>query len=218
MIVGAELTTSSSITDATSYATASISPTANRLVLLAVANAVTSGTPNAPTATGASMTWTQVTTVTTTQTRLTLFRALSSSPGSGAITIDFAGQTQTSCQWQISQFSGVITSGTNGADAIVQSATNNGTGTSGTTTLAAFGSTFNGCYGAFRISANETVTVGSGFTELNQVGTTEGNRLQTEWKNSNDTSVDASWTSNVTYRILAVEIKATPPTGFIGFF
>ena len=79
------LTSGSSATDATSYATASITPTANKLVLLAVFNRVAAGTANAPTATGCGLTWVQVATSlgTTALRRLTLFRALGSAPSAG---------------------------------------------------------------------------------------------------------------------------------------
>src|SRR5688572_21294544 len=73
---------SSSTTDATSYATASITPTGNALVILVVANTFSSNPPTTPTATGNGLTWVQVATEVTANgdafdnKRLTIFRAM----------------------------------------------------------------------------------------------------------------------------------------------
>src|SRR3990172_1754051 len=83
-------------TDTTEYTTASISPSANRLILVMVHSRDNSAPHSVPTVSGLSLTWNQV--VTKTQTdgggtvgnTVTVFRALSSSPGSGALTISFA--------------------------------------------------------------------------------------------------------------------------------
>lgn len=207
-IVGSHLLSNGDASDLTSYTTGTVTPTANRLVFFLVTNGCASA-PNVPTVTGASMTWTQVATgANASHDGLTLFRALSSSPGSGACTIDFGGQTQTSCDWSVVEFTGMVTSGTNGADAVVQGVANNGgTATSGTVTLSAFSSIQNATFGGFRCGASPSV--GAGFTLL---GT--ANSVFTEWKNTNDTSVDASWT-NAGWVGIAAEIKAQTGTGFI---
>src|SRR5438132_12326875 len=95
--------------------TASIAPSANQLVLAWVAHDVTSGTPNTPTLTGCSLTWVLVATAVSGITRISLFRALGAAPTTGAVTIDFGGQTQNEEHWSISQFAGVNTGGTNGS-------------------------------------------------------------------------------------------------------
>jgi hypothetical protein len=123
------LTNGSSTTDATSFATASISPTGGRLVLAWVINTKAT-TPDTPTISGGGMTtWTQVATVlygtiASPTYRITLFRALQAVPGSATATIDFGGVTQTACIWVIQEFANVQVTGANGADALVQSATN----------------------------------------------------------------------------------------------
>ena len=219
MAIAASLLIASGLaTAATSFTTASISPTANKLILLAVGSANVASN-NAPTVTGAGMTWTQVATSidSATRRRVTLFRALSASPGSGALTIDFAGTTHNNCQWSVIEFSGIDTGGTNGANAIVQSVTNTSTGgTSATVTLAAFGAAGNATFGALRQANGTGISPGSGFAELHETVFT--GTLESEFRNDNDTSVDWTWSGSSIWNALAVEIKAgtTPPTAVAG--
>jgi hypothetical protein len=103
-------------------------PSANGITLLAIANSHSSGAVT-PTVTGAGMTWTQIATIefnivgTPTQ-RLTLFRALNSTWTGGSITINFGAQNPDSLAIWSTDASGVILTGTNGSDAIVQVNTN----------------------------------------------------------------------------------------------
>ena len=222
-VVGSNLTSGGATGSITSQNTASITPSSNNLVLLRVYSRTgTSVEPNAPTATGNGLTWVQVATIyydtdSSSRKKITVLRALGASPSSGAVTIDFAGQTQTDVGWVIDQFSGVDTSGTNGSGAIVQSATNkdevSGGGTL-TVTLGAFSSVNNATYGAF--SGDPTndgthPTVGSGFTALYAAyNATIGEEGVTEWKSSNDTSVDATMSSSSGAKMggIAIEINA----------
>ena len=98
------LTTGGSNSDASSYETASISPSANRVVLVCVASNDSSGGPDTPTVSGADMTWTQVATevYTASLRRVTIFRGVDSTPSSGALTISF-GSTQNDCHWTVIQ-------------------------------------------------------------------------------------------------------------------
>src|SRR3990167_8026843 len=203
-----------SSSDASSYDTASITPTADTLILAAILSHHGSAVPNAPTLSGNSLTWVQIATVTfntigTSRSRLTVFRAMGASPSSGAVTIDFDGQTQISCGWIISEFGNVITTGSNGANAIIQSQTNNAdAATSLTVTLGAFNNSLNATYGAFSHDGFATaVTNGTGFTEISEQTTGVEGKLQSEWRNDNDTSVDAN--SSITSRDwggIAIEI------------
>lgn len=119
------LTTDGVGTDASSFATASITPTANRLVLLGVWNTISAGSATLPTATGNGLTYTQVATTQAGLERFTLFRAMGASPSAGAVTIDFGGTTQNTCHWSIVQVADVNTTGTHGSGAIVQSKAGN---------------------------------------------------------------------------------------------
>jgi hypothetical protein len=193
MIVANHLIINGDGVDRTSYTTASISPTANRLVVLSVYNDAAS--PNIPTVSGASMTWTQVVTRTAGSVRITIFRALSATPGSGVLTIDFAGQTQAGCMWAVDEFSGVNKTGVNGISAIAQTAGNDATGsqTGITVTLGSFSNANNATYGVVEWGNNQAITEGSGFTELGESNAYVN--LEVEFKNSPDTSVDWTWSS-----------------------
>ena len=192
-----------------SYNTASVTPGANRLVLVAVENAKDGSTdPNTPTLSGNGITWVQVATVLyestgSIRTRLTLFRGLAALPTGGAITIDLAGQTSYYIAWSVAAFAVV-----NVATPVVQSAVASGTGTSLAATLAAFGSAANATYGACSHRAGEASSPGSGFAEIHDLVQGGGFDLETEWRVDNDTSVDASWVTSAVCGCIAVEIAA----------
>jgi acetoin utilization deacetylase AcuC-like enzyme len=140
-----------------------------------------------------------------------------SSNNSGALTIDFAGQAQNlGIDWSLDEITGAKTSGTNGADAVVQSAggdSNAAQVTTFTVTLSAFASATNAAYGAIASSNNATaLTHEGGYTELSDHGVSFA-RLETEYKASSDTSV--SWTvdTKVIMGALAVEIAEATATG-----
>lgn len=225
------LTAGGSNTGATSYATASITPGTNDLILAAVQTRTgITANPTQPTASGCGLTWVVIASVvyddtSSSRKRLTLFRALGT-PSSGAITFDEAGQSQTHASWVVDQVTGMDTSGTNGSGAIVQSATNfndtgANTGKTLTVTLGAFGSGSNITYGVFADDGSG-MTVGSGFTQAGS-GTSAGGNTMSEYELSNNTSVlinDAATTSELGG--IAIEIKAasvvTPTNGlWLGF-
>jgi len=213
------LSSSGSASSASSYVTASVSISANTIVLACVGSDMGASSPNVPTCTGAGRTWTQVQTRLSggTTRRLTVFRSTGTSPASGALTFDFGGQSQSNgASWSIVEASDVDTSGTNGSNGIVQNATNGvDTTTSLTVTLGAFSNTSNATFGSIFLNGTPGVTPGSGFTELAE-GT--GSRtVQTEWKTTNDTTVDWSWTGNHDSAGIALEVKFSAGTGQ-GFF
>lgn len=211
-VVDNHLTTSSSGVSASSYNTASISPVANKLVIATVRGLVGSGTVNTPTCSGASMTWTLVKTQISASnlTNITMFRALSASPGSGALTFDFGGQSQNSCAWSITEFTDVNTTGTNGANAVVQNNgdTNTGTQSSLTVTLNSFSSARNATHGVINKGGNNNPSAaGDGFTELGIDTNTQ--IIESAFKNSNDTTVAWTWSSeSATAVAVAIEIAA----------
>ena len=204
--------------DTTSFNSDSVSPTGDNLVLASVFSRTgISADPNQPTLSGNGITWVAIATIvydstSSSRRRITLFRGMVASPSAGAITVDFGGQTQTHAGIIIDQASGVDTGGTNGSAAIVQSATGEdetATVSTITITLGAFGDAANATYGAFADGGGAaTWTPGSGFTELDEeeVGGSIGGT--TEYKLSNDTSVDI--TNSITNQLggVAIEIKA----------
>lgn len=213
-ITAVNLTQFNSDTDATSYATSSISPGANKLILATVTSSKGS-TPDVPTLSGNGLTWVQITTNnydnTGTQRTMTMFRALGSSPTSGAVTASFAG-TQTACTIIIDEISGIDTSGTNGSGAIVQSATNAEASMASSTftvTLAAFSSVNNATYGAFSNGDATTPSAGTGFTLIGAAAsTTPIIRSMSEFQAANDTTVTFNAAAGNTAGGIAIEIKA----------
>ncbi len=220
----------SGVSAATSYATASVTPTANKLQLLAfVSRTNITADPNQPTATGCGLTWVVVgsrvfDTTSSSRRRVTLFRALGASPTTGAITIDCGGQTQTSATWSLDEGTGMDITGSNGAGAIVQSATafdNSLAVSSLTVTLSAFSNAYNATYGAFGNSniTDHAMSVGSGYTLLGNDGTTTEDQVLTEYETANNTSVVANQVTTSEIGGIAAEIKAaTLMTGASGGF
>lgn len=210
-IISTHLITAVSATDSTSYSTASISPTGNNLVLAIFGWA--QGTPGTPSASGNGLTWVQVGSTKVQGARAgALFRAMASGPTAGAVTFNITGGTGTPSRagWSISQFSEVDLSGSDGANAVVQSNKDNSTasGNSLTVTLAAFSNANNATFGGIVVDGGGAITQGSGFTELGEANNgAEGFSIQTQFKDTNDTSVD--WTTADTTNLIAIatEIK-----------
>lgn len=205
-----------------SQATASISPTANALILVSVASNLGSST-NTPTLTGAGMTWVEIRnqSVDSGKKRITVFRGLSGAPGSGALTIDFAGQAQDRVFWSISKFTGVKTTGTSGADAIIQSlgafVSNGGNTTGITVDLATPTNSANATYGAFTSDSTPGVSAGSGFSIItNSSGA--GGVISTE-SAINVEPVNFTWSSQaINGAEVALEIAADQGSGMLTNF
>jgi len=211
-VVASNLTNNVSLTDASSYNTASVSPTANNLILVTVVSRSGDSVNTVPTISGNGLTWVQVETnsydiVGTSRRTVTVFRSMGASPSSGAITISFGGVTQTDCLWSVDQLSGTDTSGTNGSGAIVQFAKATESDGSTLVTLSAFSSTDNATFGAFGDSSTTLMTVGTGFTQLGRQGSSNSVGILTQWRNNNDTSVTCTGAATDTGGI-AIEIKA----------
>ena len=148
-------------------------------------------------------------TLTLPERRLTVYRAMSASPGSGPLTITFTGN-QSNAQWIVSQWDGVEITGTNGADAIAQVGSARGDAVTGLSVpLAALANANNVAYGAFGVNKNTVaVTPGPGFTEISEhaSGETQAGDLQAEWAVNRNT-ITASWAASRA-GALGLEIKA----------
>ena len=201
------------------YTTGSIAPGSNALITVAVLTHQSSSAAPVPTLSGGGMTgWDVVATTTfngvTPLDRVTVFRAMSATPGSGPITIT-SSVTVSNCQWIVSQWDGVETSGTNGSAAIVQTGGTSGTAVNGlTVTLGAFADPGDVAYGVFGIaSATPVATAGSGFTRIDEQPSGEGTTgdLFAEWV-ANHNAIDATWTSR-NAGALGVEIRAAAGGG-----
>jgi len=219
-ITKTNLTSGTNTTDATSFQTANITPTANRLVLLAVLSTIASTTPNTPTASGNGLTYVEIANITfhtiaSPWSRLTIFRAMGASPTTGRITMDFGGQTQGSCNWSVAEFDGINTSGTHGSGAIVQSASNSADASAGplTVTLAAFGHADNATYATFASGLNGSFTPNGSLTEIHDTAiNSPAATLETCWYAGNDTSPDATPNTTGDLAGIAIEIKSATAT------
>ncbi len=208
------LASSSSTTDGTAFSTASVSPTANAVVLLAVFSCRTAGAAEAPaTITGNGLTWTQIDTTrlygTSNFRSLSLWRGMSATPSASTIDLTFTSSHE-SVAWSVCQATGVNTSGTNGSGAIVQAVSadsDNGTGTSRTNSLAAFEYAGNVHFAAWATSINSGIGVDAQFAELGDaaVSTPSGN-VETQWAAGEvDCTATFGAASNA---VISVEIKA----------
>jgi hypothetical protein len=189
----------------TGYTTASWTPAANKLHLLAIYATKQTGTAAAlDTPTGNGITWTLVRTTILSNRVMALYTGSNASPTTGAITFTTSGVNHIGATWTVST--------ADNADLttpIVQSVGNSGTATSGTVTLGTFAdATNNATFGTFGAVVNVAATVGTGFTG---VGTqNQGSPATThlsEYVTGQDTSVDASWGSSVAWIGIAAEVK-----------
>jgi hypothetical protein len=196
--------------------TASISPTANALILVAVGCYNSDDVTGITSVTGNGITYELVAAAAAVDDGfgdyvLRVYRGMSASPSAGVITIDPAasfGSTQV--DWCVAEFTGVDTSGTNGSGAVVQSPTNTlNNGTSLTVTLAAFAAAENGAFGAVISYNNRTVTHEAGWTELD----TDGSQLHAQWRADNDTTCTFTLSSTDDAGAVAVEIAAAADEG-----
>jgi hypothetical protein len=216
-ITVANLVTAASGTDATSYVTASITPTANALVLAFVHGTDLTGSAQ-PTLSGNGLTWVAITTVqfntiAAPEGRLTVFRAMGAAPSAGAVTIAFGAVEQNGCSWSIVQATGdVDTSGTNGSGAIVQSQTAQiDASINVTVTLPAPIAPGNVPVAGVGQSSSVAMNPEAGWTELGEaVHSLPAAGIQSAWRNNSD---DVSYTAargsgTASWGAIIVEVKA----------
>jgi hypothetical protein len=200
----ATLSVFSSIANASSYTFSTTLPAANRLVL---ANFEHHGTTlrsiTSVVGGGAQNGWTSVISVTFNTVaspgdRLECWRSLSASPtGDSVVTVTTSG-TVSNLQGVLTEFSNVTTTGTNGANAVVQSLSSNANTVSVlTVTLASFASTVNVPYGQFAIDQTSLgITPGGSYQELMEATATEHCTTQSEWTSFNTQKVVATWAAH----------------------
>jgi len=209
-ITATQLTAGSSITDGTSYNTASISPAANKLIILAVSSS--GGPAQIPTVTGCGLTWELFDSqpIILDGQRLSVFRAMGASPTTGALTISFTA-TNFVCLWSVVEIDNAYASTDNGLSAIGVSgkATNFGATNSFVATLPKFSDALNATLVATHTRKNEDHTPRSGFTEITDqgTGTPDFRRLHVQFKATADNVIGTSWTNNDFYAVIGFEIK-----------
>lgn len=203
-----------------SITTASVAPDANTLILITVVSKIASSDPNEPTASGLGLTWTQHTSVLqdgSQHVRVTILRALSTTAiTGGTVTINFGGQNQDSGAWAIVEYQNVVTTGSNGADAIVQTVTSSAGSTTTTVTLSSFSKNVNATLGVIgSLSLGTTYNLPSGFTQVSRQTSAE-TIIESDFFNGNDTSL--TWTQNgSTYPTAAIAMEiGGRSAGFLG--
>lgn len=202
------------------YDTASVSSQSGSMYILTVATKINLTNPNQPTVTGWGATWNVVNTrlnTTAQDSRITMFQTAGNGTA-GAITIAFGGQSQEAGVLLLDKLTGILVTGTGGEDGIVQSdsaASSNG-GTSVSVTLGAFADTKNVTYGACGGVGGGAINEGSGFTEISEdQGGSAQTRVQSQWKDANDTGVDWTFDAGEVTMGIAVELQYKPFAGRI---
>lgn len=214
------LTSGTSIAPGTSVATASVSPTANRLVLVSVVSqGVNTTDRQAPTGiSGAGLTFTKIGEVFVDSfATLSVWRALSASPSTGALTISWS-LTQDTAAWAVEEWADASLSGTNGSGAVGTPSTNTATGTT-TSVSPTFSSASSGTFAASGWSdtatgTNATATADANCTEGYEASAQDagfGCVLQTQHKTSNEATVDVTWSISDSIALLAFEVLAAGP-------
>ena len=202
--------TSGSSTNDGPYVTASVSPTADRLIIAIIAAEDADQTPPTPTCAGNGFTWTNIATERVgadSELRATVFVAKDAAPTPGTITFTFS-DTMTDAAWIIAEVGNIDTTLT--ASAIVrQIIAANAFGSSVSATLAAFANSDNSTIGIFAHNegVTPTWTPGSGFTQISEVNAA-GISLMLQWKAAADTDVEATISGTEDIMMFAAELEA----------
>jgi hypothetical protein len=214
-ITATKLTSSGNTTDLNQYAPASVTPASLALILVTVAVSHLSAAPTASIdGTALGMTFTEIDPVNANRSfdagvkRIQVFRGMAASPTAGQIVINLDA-VATGCAWSIDEFTGVKTSGVNGADAIRQVVMAAGNG-SQVATLATFGDAANNVtFGAIGGNTNSTPIVVSPFVELGKNnGASPGRNLLTQYAPGENLSVGNGMAGASQIGIVAAEIVA----------
>lgn len=210
---------SSQTTNGVSFGFAPQTYTAGRLYLFIVQ---TTGTTNNGTVSSTTLTWTSVGNIGNSTNRIQVFRCMPSSTAtSETVTIGTFGGGSTGYSFAMYEITGVPTTGTNGADAIVQAVTTGPTtGTDPTINLAAISGNGNAVIGWFSNDANPfTGAQESGWSEIYDSGysTPTTGMYETARNPTVDNTVVVTAASS-TWIGIAIEIKMRPNNGFFQLF
>jgi hypothetical protein len=200
----------------TSFATTSTYTPASNSLLIACIQFSNQATPTS--VTGHGVTWTRLSFTRTLDVthQLEVYVADSgASPTSAAVTINFS-LSRNGCSITEYEVTGVDLSG-GVAAAIVQNPTNNGSGTSGSVTLASAGAAANRPIAFFVHLANEATTPRTNWTEPagsdgSYFNPSTGAEVQYR-SDTFETTASASWSSSSLWRGVALELKEGGASG-----
>lgn len=199
---------------ATSFVTASHTPSNDVLYILSVYATNSISANITPTATHAGgLTWVQVGHQNQGAFSCTVFRALKSSGlSAGTTTIDFGGNTQNICGWSIDSYTNVSLAGTDGSGAIA--ATGGAAGTTNNFSAGLAAPQYVSNVSALSVGhvVNEAVTVGSGYTALGS-GTAAALGFKSEWRIPHSTTVNATWATSAVCAGVSYEIRTKNAVG-----
>lgn len=217
-VVGTLLTEGTGGT-ASSHTTASITPSANALILATVHIGGGSLFRYTSGVTGCGLTWVNVSQIAyyadviqnNSDGAIECWRAMGSSPTTGGVTFTYYG-SNTGAQWIVTQWTGVATSGTNGSGAIGATGTAVNVSNTPSVTLSAAPALSSVVYGSFSGEVpTSTWTPGSGFT---QIGTTDpaalDGRFDEYCTGTTSTAVTASRSVSNGWGGIAFEILRSP--------
>ena len=236
--------TSGLSTDQSVYTSASITPTANVLIVAYFESSRAGVDPTTVTTTGNGLSWSTIDThfwntddVSANRSKGYIFAAdTGSSPSAGVVTFTHAaGTNHTYGIWSIYELSGTDLTSSGGSSTVAQcfvqvvKTTPNTAGTSASPTLAAAGDAANRPFMFVTHFANEVTNPAASWTEIAEmIVTTPVRALESQWRSDAfDTAATATWTSNVRHGGISFEIKAVggaaaagmiDPIGMRGFF
>lgn len=214
------LVTGGSATDATSYATASVTPASGILVLCGIVHERTGATPSAATSvTGASISGAvKIATVAfltlASPTALVEIWAALGTGSAGAITFSYGVETQIGAAWAVTTVSNVDTS--KGTLGVLQSVvgSNNAATSFVTAALAAFKSPENPAFAVVGTNVNAAITSGGGWAQIGDVGaTTPAQRIHTQYTSWEPTSAPNATGSSSSAGMIALELAGNTVNG-----
>lgn len=207
-----------STSNVNTYASASYTPVANRLYLLAVAHSDAAPETTVPTVTttnglafvqvGSSMPFG---TIASPGQRLTLFRAMKASGLSAGTHTVTLGDNGTGCAAILAEVTGVVTTGTDGADAVRNTSTNNADASANPSiTMGSFADATNGTFACFAANTQTAPTEALGFAALSyQDYATPAVGIFAEWSIANKSTASCTLASSA-WAGIAVELVDTP--------
>lgn len=201
---GTVLTASSSTANATSRVTASISPTADRLLILDVTSMGFDTTDRKPpdSVSGLSLTWTKIDDIdagaSPEYTNVSSWKAYTgSSPGSGAVTMSFGSNTQDTTIWCITEYPCDTALGASSVETPSKASDNNTAPSPGTIAFAGSGS-FTHCVIGFGDPNNATTTTCTHDADWNEI--------------DERTGVDSAWWIGQSVQSVGSQVTANTST------
>lgn len=193
---------------ANNYNTASFTNQAGKLHYFVAYSQASSGTPNVPTISGQSLSYTQVATKTNgSSERITIF-SFTGNGNTGVTNIDYGGQNQNYCVWLVDYFTNVSQT----ASAVQTASASADTGaTSFSVTLAAFANSQNATYACVGKPASNAVTPGGSMVQLGFASSNTANVCagESQFISSNLTNPTGTFVGSGgdSYVALAVELN-----------